>query len=275
MKKIILIGSTTAAIGVILLGIRYIVTWKSPKILEQTIEDDEKNSRLKIPRYSSDIPKKIPYLLIGGGTASFSAFRAIKSRDPTAKIEFLFSSSCKAFIFGLAMCIVDCYHFSFINDRLKFAKTIQNKLSKVLIISNEIYFPYMRPPLSKEMWFENNENNFTKLNFKQWNGTERSLLFEMSKTFPQRSPMDNIIIYDPVERQNVQEDSFLPFFNFLFFLFRSLRLFWDSSLVSFNFSVVKFVSEQLSSSTGTSTTTFLLFGILTAVLGRYVVSITG
>lgn len=44
------------------------------------------NSRLKIPRYSSDIPKKIPYLLIGGGTASFSAFRAIKSRDPTAKV---------------------------------------------------------------------------------------------------------------------------------------------------------------------------------------------
>ena len=40
----------------------------------------------KIPASSSDIPKQIPYLLIGGGTASFAAFRAIKSSDPTAKV---------------------------------------------------------------------------------------------------------------------------------------------------------------------------------------------
>lgn len=38
------------------------------------------------PRNSVDIPETIPYLLIGGGTASFSAFRAIKSSCPTAKV---------------------------------------------------------------------------------------------------------------------------------------------------------------------------------------------
>lgn len=41
----------------------------------------------KIPESSLDIPKEIPYLLIGGGTASFAAFRAIKSHDPKAKVS--------------------------------------------------------------------------------------------------------------------------------------------------------------------------------------------
>lgn len=41
----------------------------------------------KNPSKSSDIPNNVPYLLIGGGTASFSAFRAIKSADPKAKVK--------------------------------------------------------------------------------------------------------------------------------------------------------------------------------------------
>lgn len=73
----------------------------------------------------------MPYLLIGGGTASFAAFRAIKSSDPKAK---------------------------------------------VLVITNEVEMPYMRPPLSKEMWTGGDDQ--TKLNFKQWNGKERSLFYE-------------------------------------------------------------------------------------------------
>jgi programmed cell death 8 (apoptosis-inducing factor) len=40
----------------------------------------------KFPAESKDIPDRVPYLLIGGGTASFAAFRAIKSADPTAKV---------------------------------------------------------------------------------------------------------------------------------------------------------------------------------------------
>lgn len=42
----------------------------------------------KFPSSSKDIPENVPYLLIGGGTASFSAFRAIKAADPTAKVFF-------------------------------------------------------------------------------------------------------------------------------------------------------------------------------------------
>ena len=33
-----------------------------------------------------ELPVHVPYLLIGAGTSSFAAFRAIKSRDPKAKV---------------------------------------------------------------------------------------------------------------------------------------------------------------------------------------------
>ena len=34
-----------------------------------------------------ELPTHVPYLLIGAGTSSFAAFRAIKSRDPKAKVN--------------------------------------------------------------------------------------------------------------------------------------------------------------------------------------------
>lgn len=106
-----------------------------------------------VPLNSSEIPKEVPYLLIGGGTASFAAFRAIKSHDPKAK---------------------------------------------VMVVASEIETPYMRPPLSKELWLaelggksqakngnnanssssSGNENDTEALTFKQWNGIERSLYYE-------------------------------------------------------------------------------------------------
>jgi len=43
---------------------------------------------LKIPSFSQSIPDNVQYLLIGGGTASFAAFRAIKSADPTARVGY-------------------------------------------------------------------------------------------------------------------------------------------------------------------------------------------
>lgn len=33
------------------------------------------------------LPKKVPYLIVGGGTASWSAFRAIKEKQPNAKVH--------------------------------------------------------------------------------------------------------------------------------------------------------------------------------------------
>lgn len=113
-------------------------TKKTEKKKIVPVVQEEKKKRVKRavvkdPPVSSDIPNNVPYLLIGGGTASFSAFRSIKALDPTAK---------------------------------------------VLVISNESFFPYMRPPLSKEMWFNEGPQLTKPLVFKQWNGTERSLFYE-------------------------------------------------------------------------------------------------
>ncbi|KAM8899517.1 apoptosis-inducing factor 1, mitochondrial isoform 2-T2 [Spinachia spinachia] len=74
-----------------------------------------------------------PYLLIGGGTASFAAARSIRARDPGAR---------------------------------------------VLIVTDESVPPYMRPPLSKELWFSDDPSVTETLRFKQWNGKERSIYFQ-------------------------------------------------------------------------------------------------
>ncbi|XP_059912103.1 apoptosis-inducing factor 1, mitochondrial isoform X8 [Gadus macrocephalus] len=79
------------------------------------------------------VPGHAPYLLIGGGTASFAAARSIRARDPGAK---------------------------------------------VLIVTDEPDLPYMRPPLSKELWFSDDPTVTDTLRFKQWNGKERSIYFQ-------------------------------------------------------------------------------------------------
>ncbi|XP_051257377.1 apoptosis-inducing factor 1, mitochondrial isoform X4 [Dicentrarchus labrax] len=82
---------------------------------------------------SLKVPSHTPYLLIGGGTASFAAARSIRARDPGAK---------------------------------------------VLIVTDEPDLPYMRPPLSKELWFSDDPTVTETLRFKQWNGKERSIYFQ-------------------------------------------------------------------------------------------------
>ncbi|XP_037604308.1 apoptosis-inducing factor 1, mitochondrial isoform X4 [Sebastes umbrosus] len=82
---------------------------------------------------SLKLPSHTPYLLIGGGTASFAAARSIRARDPGAK---------------------------------------------VLIVTDEPDPPYMRPPLSKELWFSDDPSVTETLRFKQWNGKERSIYFQ-------------------------------------------------------------------------------------------------
>ncbi|CAG2062417.1 unnamed protein product, partial [Timema podura] len=92
----------------------------------------------RIPATSADIPNEVPYLLIGGGTASFSASKAIREADPKAKI---------------------------------------------LIVSYEPHFPYVRTPLSKELWLNNDPESRHKLMYQQSNGTEKSLFFEEDNYF--------------------------------------------------------------------------------------------
>lgn len=130
--RVLIIGAIT-----LLISIGYFYYLQKPKVEIRKKKKLLKKVRKKFPEKSKDIPNKIPYLLIGGGTASFSAFRAIKSADPEAR---------------------------------------------VLIISEESDFPYMRPPLSKELWCST-DDAAKELVFKQWNGTERSLFYEPDDFF--------------------------------------------------------------------------------------------
>ena len=79
-----------------------------------------------------EIPSHAQYLIVGGGTAAMSAFKAIRASDPSAR---------------------------------------------VLVVTEEHYKPYMRPPLSKDMWTTDDEKLIAELRFKQYNGSDRSLLF--------------------------------------------------------------------------------------------------
>ncbi|KAJ8028223.1 Apoptosis-inducing factor 1, mitochondrial [Holothuria leucospilota] len=102
----------------------------TPAATEQSSPSEETPIEpVKVP----EIPEHVPYLLIGAGTASFAAFRAILANDPKAK---------------------------------------------VLVVGQEEFHPYMRPPLSKELWFSDDKEAVQKLRFKQWNGKERSVFFE-------------------------------------------------------------------------------------------------
>ena len=133
-------------------------------------KEEEKDVAKEVPaalQKKRDIPAHVPYLLVGAGTATFAAYRAIKSKDPTAKI---------------------------------------------LIVGEENRLPYMRPPLSKELWYpplkevtgEDGEGNkITKmaptsissddseLRFSQWNGKERSLYYEPEQFYTPVSMLED------------------------------------------------------------------------------------
>ena len=83
---------------------------------------------VKDPVDPGDIPKKVSYVLIGGGAACYSAFRAIKCAD---------------------------------------------KYAKVLMINEEGYLPYLRPPLSKELWYFLESNDLNNMSFSTWDRRKR------------------------------------------------------------------------------------------------------
>ncbi|XP_057217350.1 apoptosis-inducing factor 1, mitochondrial isoform X2 [Triplophysa rosa] len=60
--------------------------------------------------------------------------------------------------------------------------------ARVLIVTEESDLPYMRPPLSKELWFSDDPKVTETLRFKQWNGKERSIYFQPASFYI--SPVD-------------------------------------------------------------------------------------
>ncbi|KAH9631940.1 hypothetical protein HF086_000277 [Spodoptera exigua] len=90
-----------------------------------------------VPGSGSAFPAHVQYLLVGAGTASFAAMRAIRSARPDAR---------------------------------------------VLLVGAEHELPYMRPPLSKELWREPDlaarAPHLDALSFRQWNGRRRAVAYE-------------------------------------------------------------------------------------------------
>ena len=64
-------------------------------------------------------------------------------------------------------------------------------MPQVLAIGEEPEYPYMRPPLSKELWFTEDRAAARVLKFKQWNGKERSIYFENEQFFCRPSELAN------------------------------------------------------------------------------------
>ncbi|CAB3232702.1 unnamed protein product [Arctia plantaginis] len=90
-----------------------------------------------IPSSGEMFPGHVQFLLVGAGTASFAAMRAIRAARPEAR---------------------------------------------VLLVGDERELPYMRPPLSKELWREpdlaERADDLDALTFRQWNGRRRPVAYE-------------------------------------------------------------------------------------------------
>ena len=89
------------------------------------------------------LPSHVQYLLIGAGTASHSCANAIQQRDASAK----------------ARAMERCTHTKFFTSPLP-------PLMQILMIGEEGYPPYMRPPLSKALWLEEDREQARALRFR-------------------------------------------------------------------------------------------------------------
>lgn len=84
-----------------------------------------------------------------------------------------------------------------------------------MVITNEEFMPYMRPPLSKEIWFDP-ELGVGQSRFKQWNAQERSLYYEPEEFYMPCEKLTNaknggvsVIRGYSVEKLNVAEQKVL------------------------------------------------------------------
>lgn len=119
------------AVGGILSTYLLVNSFRKPQQTAGTTVQDDRPKEAPAPKLIDDLPDEIEYLIVGGGSAAFSALRTIRARETK---------------------------------------------SKVIVVNAEDSYPYMRPPLSKELWFADHELA-KDLKFKQWNEKERSLFY--------------------------------------------------------------------------------------------------
>jgi len=67
-------------------------------------------------------------------------------------------------LYAKVIWIQSCYSFVCDGNPLSF---------QVLLVGEEEYLPYIRTPLSKELWYSDDKKAVENLTFKQWNGKQR------------------------------------------------------------------------------------------------------
>jgi programmed cell death 8 (apoptosis-inducing factor) len=93
------------------------------------VQADGFNEKVAQTLGTNDDRLQATYVLIGAGTAAYSAMKAILAQDPHADI---------------------------------------------LIVGEEKEVPYMRPPLSKDLWFQEDSKLAAKLQFEDKKGNPRT-----------------------------------------------------------------------------------------------------
>ncbi|TPX30307.1 hypothetical protein SmJEL517_g06105 [Synchytrium microbalum] len=148
-------------------------------------------------------PPAVQYVLVGGGTAASSAAEAIKEKETAADVliiteEVLIENPPDEPIVAVLVSEVEGKEEeSQVEVKEEDSKVEVKKVEEVSKpaakddgnVSDEEYIeayaPYMRPPLSKELWFEADSSS---LKFKDWNGKSRDLFYRPE------------IYYTPVEK---------------------------------------------------------------------------
>ncbi|KAI8149749.1 apoptosis-inducing factor, mitochondrion-associated, C-term-domain-containing protein [Fennellomyces sp. T-0311] len=86
--------------------------------------------------------------------------------------------------------------------------------ANVIIIGNEEYAPYMRPPLSKELWFSEDLEVGKNLVFKDWQGNERNAIYQNVSQYELiedasgsdlQSSKIKLLLNKPVTKLNVED----------------------------------------------------------------------
>jgi len=98
---------------------------------------DDDAHKVTSPLTNKSVDAQYKYVLIGGGTSSYCAYKAIRENDPDAA---------------------------------------------VLILTDENYAPYQRPPLSKELW-QSNDTDAEELLFTAWNGKKTHVEYEPEQAY--------------------------------------------------------------------------------------------
>jgi programmed cell death 8 (apoptosis-inducing factor) len=71
--------------------------------------------------------------------------------------------------------------------------------SQVIMIGNENEPPYTRPPLSKELWFNDDPNVGENLKFKNWEGKDQVIYYPIESDLIQVNNLDDITFNDSIK----------------------------------------------------------------------------